>query len=64
MHPYIANEDMNSNLLRHRHLPFYRYRTHQAMGKYPEAMKEALANHDSILKDEIASNHGHRKNHG
>src|SRR5260221_13642916 len=27
--------------------------------QYPEAMKAALAKHDSILREAIASNHGH-----
>ncbi len=31
----------------------------QLWEKYPEAMKSALAKHDSILKEAIESNHGH-----
>ena len=31
----------------------------QLWEKHPEAMKSALAKHDSILKEAIESNHGH-----
>ena len=31
----------------------------QLWEKYPEEMKSALAEHDSILKQAIESNHGH-----
>ena len=31
----------------------------QLWGKYPEEMKSALAEHDSILKQALESNHGH-----